>query len=130
KLGSSFLLSIVLASIFGLYIFRPGSEELASPRRLSLLLALMAGFLLLAKLMVPDSTVLQYFFPLGALTMLIAALLGLPWMLLVTIYFGVVMGALASNPLPVITYAMVGAVVGALVVGRGERTSAFVRAGV
>ena len=130
KLGSAFLISIVLASIFGLYIFRPGSEELASPRRLSLLLALMVGFLLLAKLMVPDSTVLQYFFPLGALTMLIAALLGLPWMLLVTIYFGVVMGSLASDPLPVITYAMVGAVVGALVVGRGERTSAFVRAGV
>ncbi len=130
KLGSAFLISLVLAAIFGLYIFRAGSEELVNPRRLSLLLALMVGFLLLAKLMVPDSTVLQYFFPLGALTMLIAALLGLPWMLLVTIYFGVVLGALAGDPLPIMTYAMVGSVIGALVVGRGERTSAFVRAGV
>lgn len=129
RVGSAFLISIALAAIFGLYIVRAGSEDLANPRRLSLLLALLAGFLLLAKLMVPDSTVLQYFFPLGALTMLIAALLGLQWMLLVTIYFGVVLGALASNPLPMITYAMVGSVIGALVVGRGERTSAFVRAG-
>lgn len=130
RVGSSFLIALALAAIFGLYILRAGSEELTNPRRLSLLLALVVGFLLLAKLMVPDSTVLPYFFPLGALTMLLAALLGLPWMLLVTIYFGVVLGALANDPLPIVTYAMVGSVIGALVVGRGERTSAFVRAGV
>ncbi|MCB0205310.1 MAG: HDIG domain-containing protein [Anaerolineae bacterium] len=130
RVGSALLISIVLAAIFGLYIFRAGSEDLANPRRLSLLLALLAGFLVLAKLMVPNSTLLEYFFPLSALTMLIAALLGLPWMMLVTIYFGVVIGWLASVPLPITTYATVGAVIGALVVGRGERTSAFVRAGV
>ncbi|MEZ4769999.1 MAG: HDIG domain-containing protein [Caldilineales bacterium] len=130
RLGKALLISFALAAIFGLYIFRAGSEELTNPRRLSLLLALVAGFLVLAKLMVPDSTLLQYFFPLGALTMLIAALLGVQWMMLVTIYFGVVIGALAGDPLPIMTYAMVGAAIGALVVGRGERTSAFVRAGV
>lgn len=129
RISSALLISLALAAIFGLYIFRAGSEELANPRRLSLLLALVAGFLVLAKLMVPDSTLLQYFFPLGALTMLIAALLGMQWMVLVTIYFGVVMGALASDPFPIMAYAMTGAAIGALVVGRGERTSAFVRAG-
>ena len=129
RVSSALLISIALAALFGLYIFRAGSEELANPRRLSLLLALVAGFLVLAKLMVPDSTLLKYFFPLGALTMLIAALLSMQWMVLVTIYFGVVIGALASDPFPIMSYAMVGAAIGALVVGRGERTSAFVRAG-
>lgn len=129
EVGSALLVACALAALFGLYTFRTGSEELADPRRMSLLLALLAGFLVLAKLMVPDSTVLQYFFPLGALTMLIAALLGVPWMLLVTLYFGVVLGFLASEPLPVMTYAMIGSAIGALVLGRGERTGAFVRAG-
>lgn len=130
EVGSALLIALALAALFGLYTFRAGSEELTNPRRLSLLLALLAGFAILAKLMVPDSTVLQYFFPLGALTMLIAALLGLPWMLLVTLYFGVVLGFLASDALPIMVYAMVGSAIGALVVGRGERTSFFVRAGV
>ena len=64
RLVSSLIVSLVLALIFGLYLYRPRQVESLAPRQLGLLMALLATFLLLAKLMVPERTVLPYIFPL------------------------------------------------------------------
>lgn len=129
RVGSALILSLVFAAIFGLYLFQFSNHDLLTPRRLGLLVALLAAFLLLAKLMVPGRTILPYVYPLAAASMLISTLLGLPLAFLVTAYFGLIVGSLSQGALAVVVYAVLGALIGALVLGRGERTSAFVRAG-
>lgn len=129
RLVSSLIVSLVLALIFGLYLYRPRQIEALAPRQLGLLMALLATFLVLAKLMVPERTVLPYLFPLAAATMLINAFLGLPLTFLGAAYFGIVLGFVSGGALPVGVVAVATGLIGALVLGRGERPSAFVRAG-
>lgn len=129
RLVSSLIVSLVLALIFGLYLYRPRPLDVLAPRQLGLLLALLATFLLLAKLMIPERTVLPYIFPLAAATMLINAFLGLPLTFLGAAYFGIVLGFVSEGALPVGVVAVASGLIGALVLGRGERPSAFVRAG-
>ncbi len=129
RLLSSLLVSLVLAAVFGLFLYRVRVPDLMAPHRLGLLMVLLAAFLLLAKLMIPERTVLPYVFPLAAATMLIHAFLGLPLTLLAAAYFGIVLGFISDGALAVTVVAVTSALIGALVLGRGERPSAFVRAG-
>ncbi len=129
QLLSSLLISLALALVFGLSLYGQRTGETPAPRRLGLLMALLAAFLVLAKLMIPERTVLPYVFPLAAATMLINAFLGLPLTLLGAAYFGIVVGFVSGGALPVAVVAVVSALVGALVLGRGERPMMFVWAG-
>ena len=61
--------------------------------------------------------------------MLINAFLGLPLTFLGAAYFGIVLGFVSGGALPVGVVAVATGLIGALVLGRGERPSAFVRAG-
>ncbi len=129
RLVSSLIVSLVLALIFGLYLYRPRAMDALTPRQLGLLMALLATFLLLAKLMVPERTVLPYIYPLAAATMLINAFLGLPLTFLGAAYFGIILGFVSEGALPVSVVAVASGLIGALVLGRAERPSAFIRAG-
>ena len=130
RLLSSLLVSLVLASIFGLYLYRPHSEDVLAPHRLGLLMALLAAFLLLAKLMVPERTVLPYIFPTGCGHHADQCLPGITPHLSGR-------GLLRHRPRLRVQWRVAGdrrghgqrGLVGALVLGRGERPSAFVRAG-
>jgi putative nucleotidyltransferase with HDIG domain len=130
EVTSSFILALVMGLIFGLFLFRTeAATSLLQQRRLGLLTLLLAIFLLLAKLMVPSQAILPYIFPLAALTMLTIPTLGMTITFLVTIYFAIMVALLSQGSIPILTYTVTGALVGALVLDRGERTSAFVRAG-
>jgi hypothetical protein len=72
---------------------------------------------------------LQYIFPLAALSMLIYPLLGPAPTFLVVIYFGVVIAYLTDGLLPILVYSLTGPLIGALLLGRADRTGDFVRAG-
>lgn len=128
-LASGLLISTALASIFGLYALRVDTQERPTPRRMGLLVALLISFLLLAKLMIPGRTVLPYMFPLAALTMLVGTLLGMPMAFLATVYFGVIATYLGQSNGDLVVYLVLSALVGALMLRKGERTSAFITAG-
>lgn len=129
QLGTALIIAGVMALIFGLYTFLVDTSEAVTPRRMVLLVALIATFLLLAKLMIPERTVLPYMFPLAAAAMLVGTLLGVPLAFLVTIYFGVITAYLGNGNVDLVVYLMAGALVGALTLRKGERTSAFIIAG-
>ncbi len=129
QLLQAFIVAVVLAGIFDVYLLKAAPRQILEPRQLGLLLALMATFLLLAKLMVPGHTLLQYIFPLAALPMLIYPLLGPAPTFLVVIYFGVVIAYLTNGLLPILVYSVTGPLIGALLLGRADRTGDFVRAG-
>ncbi|MEA3336343.1 MAG: HDIG domain-containing protein [Chloroflexota bacterium] len=129
QLLSALLISLALAAVFGLSLYKNDSAYLLDNRQMGLLMALLATFLLLVKLMVPGRPVFAYVFPLAALTMLIGPLLGQALTFLVTIYFGIIIGYLTDGSVAIVTYAVIGALIGTLVLGRAERTTYFVRAG-
>lgn len=129
QLATAFIISVVMALIFGLYAFLVDTSEAVTPRRMVLLVALITTFLLLAKLMIPERTILPFMFPLAAAAMLVGTLLGAPLAFLVTVYFGVITAYLGNGDVDLVVYLMAGALVGALTLRNGERTSAFITAG-
>ncbi len=129
RLVTALIIASVMALIFGLYAYGMGSVEPIIPQRMGLLVALLLAFLLLAKITIPERTILPYMFPLAAATMLIGTLLGLPLAFLATVYFGVIAGYLSNGNVDLAVYLMLGGLVGTLVLRKGERTSAFITAG-
>lgn len=125
----SLVIALLLAVVFGIYLLRVAPSHLLHPRRLGLLVALLGVFLFLAKLMVPGQTWLPYVFPLPALIMLLNPLLGVALAFLVSVYFGVVIAELAAGSVPVLVYSAICPLIGALVLGKADRTAWFVRAG-
>ncbi len=123
------LIAVLFACAFSLYLWRFAPSILAQPRRLALLVALLGTFLFLAALMLPNHTLLPYVFPLAALAMLITPLLGVALTFLVLLSFVVVVAYLSGGSVPVVVYAALGSLLGALALGRADRTSNFVRAG-
>jgi len=129
QVSGTILFVLALTVLISLYLFRFTPEFWKSRRQPPLLYLLMIAFLLLAKLMLPQHTILPYLFPLPALAMLLASLFDLRLATLITLCFGLLVGYLTNGAPEVVTYAVVGALVGAFTLGRGERLINFVRAG-
>jgi cyclic-di-AMP phosphodiesterase PgpH len=129
RLIQALIVASVMALIFGLHAYVANATDPVTPRRMGLLVALLLGFLLLAKVMIPERTVLPFMFPLAAVTMLVGTLLNMPTAFLVAIYFGAIAGYLGDGNVDLVVYLMLGGLVGPLVLRKGERTSAFVAAG-
>lgn len=121
--------AIVMAVLLGLYLWRYEPELIDRPRNLMLLLPLLLFYLLAAKLMVPNRTVLPYLYPLASMSMLIAVLLGPGLAITATITAGLIVGVLSGGSLEIAVYTTAGSAVAALVLGRVERLQAFFRAG-
>lgn len=129
RLIQALIIAGVMALIFGLHVHVTETSEPVTPRRMGLLVALLLGFLMLAKVMIPERTVLPYMFPLAAVTMLVGTLLTIPTAFLTAIYFGVIAGYLGNGNVDLVVYLMLGGLVGPLVLRKGDRTSAFITAG-
>jgi hypothetical protein len=129
RLAPALIIASIMALIFGLYAFGAGSLETNATRQMGLLVALLLAFLLLAKFMIPERTVLPFMFPMAAVTMLVGTLLGLPMAFLTAVYFGVMTAYLSNGSVELVVYLMLGGLVGTLVLRKGERTSAFITAG-
>ncbi len=129
EIVAALMIACVMALIFGLYAFSQEVVEPVTPRRMGLLAALLLSFLVLAKFMIPERTVLPFMFPLAAVTMLVGTLLGTPMAFLTAVYFGAMAAYLSSGRVDLVVYLMLGGLVGTLVLRKGERTSAFITAG-
>jgi len=129
QVGGTALFVLALTALIWLYLFSFATEFWTQRHWPPLLSLLMITFLLLAKLMLPLHTILPYFFPLATLAMLIGSLFDLRLATLITLCFGLLAGYLTGGATEIVTYGVVGALVGAYTLGRGERLSNFARAG-
>ena len=123
--GGTILFVLILTALIWAYLLRFAPEFWERRRWPPLLSLLMIVFLLLAKFMLPQRSLLPYLFPLAALSMLVGSLFDLRLATLITLSFGLLVGYLSNGAPEIVTYAVVGALAGAFTLGRGERLSNF-----
>ncbi len=98
--------------------------------RESLLLALLLSlFLFLARLMVPDRTVLRYLFPGSALAMLVTAALGPFAGAVSSIFLGAAAGLVGDQSLEIAVYTTAAGLTAAVSLGKGNNLSTIFRSG-
>ena len=118
------LLVVTAGAIYRLY-----PQMLRQSRILALPLALSALWLVAAKFMVIPHNMIPYIYPLAALGMLIAVLVDMRVAVVMILGFSLVLGYLAGNNIGLIVYLTLGTLVGAVILGRAERLTAFLWAG-
>ncbi len=128
ELAGNGILSLLGVLLLGFLLARFQMDVLQEGRKLLLLTLLLVLFLALARLMVPDRTVLQYLFPAPALAMLATTTLGAPAGLASSLLIGSVVGLIGDRSLELAAYATVGGIAATLAVRRTDRPAVFFRA--
>jgi putative nucleotidyltransferase with HDIG domain len=121
-------LAVVGIAALGLVLSRFQPDVLWEGRKLLLLLLLMSLFLALARLMIPDRTVLRYLFPGPALAMLAASVLGPHAGVIAALLMGGAVGLIGNNSLELACYVVAGGLVAALALRRADRLGLLFRA--
>ncbi|GAB4419015.1 MAG: HDIG domain-containing protein [Anaerolineales bacterium] len=116
-------------AFIGLYFFRQRNSALREIRNLILIAVLFIVFLLGARLLIPNRTIVPYLYPLPALGLLLATLFNLN----LGIIFSLVVSILAAygmpNALDLMPYYLLSSLIGVLVLGPAQRIWMFLRAG-
>ena len=118
------ILLIVLGSVSYL-----SPDTLSSNKTLTLLTLATVVWLLLAKLMIVPDEWLPYLYPLATLGMLITVLVNMRVAVIFTIAFTFVVLYLGNPNSALVAYVGLGTLFGSLILGRAERLSAFLWAG-
>ncbi|MGH2522586.1 MAG: HD family phosphohydrolase, partial [Anaerolineales bacterium] len=129
ELASAVLAVLITGALFALYMRRFHPEASWSPRQVLLLSLLFTVFLFVAKLMVPEHTVLPFLFPAAALSMLLTVFLGPQLAITVSVALAALVGYIGGNSLELTIYTAMGSIVAALLLGRAERVNQFFWAG-
>lgn len=124
------LFTLALLAVTGGAIYRMRPSIFQNLQEYGLLVLMVVVWLLAAKFMVVPHDWLPYLYPLAALGMLVAVLIDLRVSVVVIIGFTIVAHFLAPNNLPLVPYLCLGSLAGAMILGRAERLSAFLWAGV
>jgi hypothetical protein len=124
-IGGRLIIAIIVALLLGLYLWRFEPELVARPRNLFLLLLMLLSFLIAAKLIVPNRTVLPFLYPAAALAMLLTVLLGPGLALTSTVLLAGLIGFMANGSMEITAYIAAGGIVATLALGRIERLNAF-----
>ncbi|MHB1133650.1 MAG: HD family phosphohydrolase [Chloroflexota bacterium] len=114
-------LSLVLVSSLAVYLFVFEPTVWAFPRRLVLVYGVVLLSVLAAKLIIPGREVFAYLFPVAAVPMLLATLLGAPLAIVTIAVLAPLMGMIANASLEMATASLVAGLVGLLGVWRMER---------
>lgn len=122
--------TLALLVVAGGILYRLRLRLLGDAREYSLLVVIVVVWALGAKFMIAPHDWLPYLYPLAALGMLVAVLLDLRVAVVAVVGFALIAHYLAPNNGPLVTYLALGGLVGAVVLGRAERLTAFLWAGV
>ena len=122
---------VVLTTVFvGLYFYRRARPYLTETRSLLLITIVFIIFLVGARLIIPNRTVIPYLYPLPAFGLLFATLFGMEAALI----FSLVISVLAAYGLPstldLMPYYLLSTLTGVLVLGPARRVWTFFRAGI
>lgn len=123
-------LTLALLIAMGGTLYRLCPRMLYNLQEYGLLALMVVVWMLAAKFMLVPHDWLPYLYPLAALGMLVAVLIDLRVSVVVIIAFTIIAHFLARNNMPLAPYLCLGSLVGAMVLGRAERLSAFLWAGV
>ena len=125
--AATLTVTLLLMVYVALYRLRPST--LHNHQELAILVVLTVIWLLAAKFMILPNDWLPYLYPLAALGMLITVLMDVQVTVIWTIAFALVVHYLSNNNPVWVAYTCVGTLFGSLVLGRVERLSAFLWAG-
>jgi hypothetical protein len=129
-LGVSALI-ILLAVFVGLYFHhRPQIELLSDPRSLIVYSFIFLIFLVTARLVVPNRTIVPYAYPLPAIGLLVTTLFGMETGVITSLVICILAPYGLSNTLDLMPYYMMATLCGAVAVGPARRFWAFFRAGI
>jgi putative nucleotidyltransferase with HDIG domain len=123
------LMTAILITLVVGVIYRLQPQILDNRRQSALLLLLSTTGLLAARFMIVPHDWLPYLFPLAALSMLAALLLNIQTAVAMVLSFALFVAYLSSGNVLLIFYSIVGALLSALVVGKAERLTSFLWAG-
>jgi putative nucleotidyltransferase with HDIG domain len=124
------LFTLALLAVIGGTLYRLHPRTIHNLQEYGLLVVMVVIWLLAAKLMLIPHDWLPYLYPLAALGMLVAVLIDLRVAVITIIAFAIVGHFLAGNNAPLVAYLTLGSLVGAIILGRAERLTAFLWAGV
>jgi len=116
--------------LLGVYLLRMQPAVLDHARQEYLLLLLLALFAALARLLIPDSTLLPYLFPGAAMGMLIATTIGYPAAVGSAVFLGLLSGWMAGFSLSITVLVMLSCLVAILSLPNNEDTTAIFRSGI
>ncbi len=122
--------ALLATALLGLFIWRLYPQFWARGRASTVTFVLIALFVVLGKLMLPATgTVAPYFYPLPALTMILTVLFGPVLGTVAGVGLGLIGAFVVGGSLEMTVYVLLGALLGALTLGRAERLNSFLRAG-
>ncbi len=125
----SLLFALAVVAVTGATIYRLRPRTIRNLQEFSLLVVVTSLWLLAARLMIVPHDWLPYLYPLAALGMLVAVLLDMRVAVVVSLAFALVASYVAPNNAPLVAYLALGSLVGAIFLGRAERLTAFLWAG-
>lgn len=129
EIAQTLLVTILLVSLVAGILYRFNPNILHSRRQSALLISLSVVALVVGRFMIVPSEWLPYLFPLAAFIMLSALLLDLYTAVALGLVFALFVGYLSSGNLLLIFYSSLGGLLGALVLGKAERLTSFLWAG-
>ncbi|MDO8671480.1 MAG: HDIG domain-containing protein [Dehalococcoidia bacterium] len=127
-LGVALLVTIVSLSL-ALYIFSFQPRLIEDGRRLLLLIVVIVGAILAAKLTVPGRELYAYLFPLAAAPMLLVTLLDVQTALVSTAVLSVLFGYVAGGSLELVVISLIGGLVGLIGTWKTSKVIGFFLAG-
>jgi hypothetical protein len=124
-------LVISLAAFVGLYFYRrPHIKLLSDPRSLIVYAFIFLIFLITARLVVPNRTIIPYAYPLPAIGLLITSLFGMETGVITSLVICILAPYGLVNTLDLMPYYLLATLFGAVMVGPARRFWAFFRAGI
>ncbi len=127
---SALLMAGLLTGMLVAFVVQRQRHFWSNNLQVFLLSSIFIAFVLLAKVMSPETTLLPYLFPLAAMTMLIGSMIDLPIAVVATLLIGILVGIFTNGNIEIIVYVVLGALAGALALGQAEGLNSFVRAGI
>ena len=122
-------LVVMMAAFTNLYFSRRRLPFLLEPRSLILVALIFIFFIVSARLIIPNRTVLPYAFPLAAMGLLIATLFGIEAGSVFSIALALLVPYGLPNAPDLIPYYLLSSLTGVLVLGNARRVWTFFRAG-
>ena len=122
------VLSLIAVATLSAYIIRSHPLLLWQPRRELLLVLILVGVTVGARLAIPGHTLVPYLFPTAAAAMLVAIFMDIQLAIVTSVLTALVIGFNAGGSLELVVYALVGGAIGALSLWRMDQLSAFIRA--
>jgi putative nucleotidyltransferase with HDIG domain len=127
-MASMFMASTLVVALLAMYWERFQKDRFPNGRYLGVLGGLILIFTLLAKIMLADDA-LSFWFPLAALSMLLAVVYDVRFSILVTVVMSALAGFINLNSLETTIFLAAGGVLSVLTLHDTQRISAFFRAG-